>query len=150
MPLSQRVIKIITMLVIGSISAAFLVVSLMHYNLGTLARMGPGYYPALVASALAVVAVFSLIFDDAKNGSGLDFSGRPFIFILLSILLFAWTVDRFGLVPAVISTVFISSLSLGSQLVFHTFLLALFISLMAWLIFHVGLGMPIQPFKWPL
>lgn len=122
-----------------------------NYDIGTLRRMGPGMAPmalgGLVAMLGAILAVGAL-FRAAEALPELQI--RPFVFVLLAVVAFATTVRTLGLVPAVVLLVGLATLAeRGARL--RTFLLlAAALATMAYLIFRVGIGMNLPPFRWPL
>ena len=88
-----------------------------EYELGTLYRTGPGLFPfalglmiALLGGALILSAIVrgrGAGADDAAEAAHL----RPVLVISLAVVVFAIAITRFGLFPAVISLVLISSFS---------------------------------------
>lgn len=63
---------------------------------------------------------------------------------------FALTVDSFGLIPAT-ALLTVSAVLADNKLgVIGTVVLAIVLSAIAILVFRVGLGIPLEPFKWPL
>ncbi|MGH8822792.1 MAG: tripartite tricarboxylate transporter TctB family protein, partial [Rhodoferax sp.] len=104
------------LMVIFGVAAAY---AATGYKLGTLARMGPGFFPCAVGVLLALVGLiiaFSAHFDTsppAVSGHGYG-SGMPDLrgcsCIILGILAFLLLGEYGGLLPATFAIVFISAL----------------------------------------
>ncbi len=125
--------------------------AVFDYPLGSVSHMGPGMFPAGVGVLLAFTGV--LVFVPALFRAGpalakLDY--RAFFFVLLSLVLFALTVDTFGLIPATAILTVAAVLADKKVGVIGTIVLAAVLSAIAILVFSVGLGIPLEPFKWPL
>jgi hypothetical protein len=82
------------------------------YPMGSAMRMGPGYFPTIVGALLAVLGVAML----ARSLAGTavpapSFSFKALGLILASVAAFALTVERLGIIAAVVLVVLISSLA---------------------------------------
>ncbi|WP_439570277.1 tripartite tricarboxylate transporter TctB family protein [Roseovarius mucosus] len=120
------------------------------YDLGSLRRMGPGMVPmglSLLLSGLgAALALSALLRAPAPLP---QVQVRPFVFVLAAIAAFSLTIRLFGLVPAVVLLVGLSTLA-DRDARFGTFLaLSAVLATLAFLIFRLGLGMNLPPFRWP-
>ncbi|MCS6922227.1 MAG: tripartite tricarboxylate transporter TctB family protein [Elioraea sp.] len=122
--------------------------ALEHYAYGTARRMGPGYFPAwvgfLVAGLGGVIALFGLF----RSGDPIFIRSRPLIAVIAATGAFALTVERFGVVPAVVVLVFVAALGESPYRLVRTALLALGLAALAVVLFAWGLGIPFQPFRW--
>ena len=121
------------------------------YDIGTLRRMGPGMVPmglAVLLSALGgLLALDALLRPASAQRPG--FRLRPFLFVLAAIASFSLTVRWLGLVPAVVLLVAIATLA-DRDARLKTFLaLAAVLAALAHVVFRVGLGMNLPPFRWP-
>ena len=93
--------------------ASFMLVAGLDLAVGTSLRMGPGYVPRLLCGLLLAIGI-------ALVGRGLLVSGsntgtwnlRPMIFVLGSILLFAFALERLGLVLTTFLVVGVSSFAI--------------------------------------
>lgn len=116
------------------------------YPMGTAMRMGPGYFPTLLGVLLAIlgaaVVLRSLLGSPAPAPS---FSLKALGLILAAVAAFAFTVERLGIIAAVILLVLISSLASGERfrwvevLAVAAVMVALAIGL-----FTKGLGLPFR------
>jgi len=81
-----------------------------HYPMGTTMRMGPGYFPALIAGLLALIGLALIIRSFLRPG---PFVGRlalsKIALVTLSSVLFALSLRRLGLAGALILLVVVSA-----------------------------------------
>jgi putative tricarboxylic transport membrane protein len=115
--------------------------------LGTASRMGPGYFPFLLAVILGglglAVMVNSLRFDGERLSR---FEWRGFVLVILSIVAFGVTIDRFGFIPAVVISVTISLLASAQYRPLTAVALIAFLLAFCWAVFIWGLGLPVSLF----
>lgn len=123
--------------------------SLTAFSIGTAARMGPGYFPALVGGLLMLCGIMILIPALLRKGPMPTFEWRPLLWISLSILAFALLVIPFGLVPAIIAQTMLAGISDCKLSWRSSLLLAGTLSVGASLIFIYGLGVILPTFAWP-
>lgn len=73
------------------------------YAFGTLTRMGPGYLPAVLSYALVAIGAMLTVRALALAGPAIERSRiTPQLFVLAAIVVFALTIERLGLAPAVL------------------------------------------------
>lgn len=123
--------------------------SLTSYALGTAARMGPGYFPALVGGILALCGLAIFIPALFRAGPVPQIEWRPLLWISLSVLAFALLVVPFGLVPAIVAQTVLASVSDRKLSGRASLMLAAGLSVGATLVFKVGLGIILPVFAWP-
>jgi hypothetical protein len=114
------------------------------YPMGSAMRMGPGYFPTIVGALLAILGVAVLVRSLAGTAvSAPSFSFKAMGLILAAIAAFALTVERLGIIAAVILVVLISSLASGERFRWHeTLLLMAVMVALAVGLFTKGLGLP--------
>ena len=120
-----------------------------NYDLGTINRMGPGMFPAVLGLVLAAFGVMQSVPAFFRQGTIPDIRVWSPLFVLGGIAAFAAMIRPFGLLPAIVVLVAISSCA---ELKFRPVgLLVLTVSLcvMSWLIVRVGLGVPLAMARWP-
>lgn len=123
--------------------------SVTAFNLGTLARMGPGYFPTLVSGLLILCGIAIVIPALLRAGPMPVIEFRPLIWISLSTLAFALLLIPFGMIPAIIAQTVLAGIS-DSKLTWKGSLaLAGTVAIGATLIFRVGLGLHVPAFSWP-
>jgi len=119
-----------------------------NYPMGTASRMGPGYFPFILGSILALLG---FIVSARALWVGSDrikpWVFRPLILVLLAVLAFAILLQRLGLVLATIALVVISCLSGWEFRLLEVAILSLVLAALAVGIFAYGLGMPLN--IWP-
>ncbi|AUL13722.1 tripartite tricarboxylate transporter TctB family protein [Bordetella bronchiseptica] len=129
--------------------AAAMYHSLTAFSVGTAARMGPGYFPALVGGLLMLCGVMILIPALLRAGPMPVLEVRPLFWVSLSVLAFALLVLPFGLVPAIIAQSVLAGISDCKLSLRNSLLLAGGLSVGATLVFKVGLGVILPTFAWP-
>ena len=123
--------------------------SLTEFSVGTAARMGPGYFPALVGGLLMLCGVMILVPALLRAGPMPTFEFRPMFWVSLSVLAFALMVLPFGLVPAIIAQTILAGISDCKLSWRGSLILAGALSVGATLVFKVGLGVILPTFAWP-
>lgn len=129
------------------------VVGSLNYDIRTLARMGPGYFPLLLGVMLIVVGALILatpstdIDEDLERGKG-EPQYRAWGFVVLGVVLFITLGHYGGLVPATFALVVVSALGDQSNSLKAALALGVAITLMAVGIFHFGLQMQFPLFAW--
>ena len=141
------------MVVIG-VAAAY---AATGYHLGTLARMGPGFFPFALGVLLALIGVAIAASargnDPPKAGGSHGHShalpdARGTICIVLGILAFLVLGKWGGLLPATFAIVFISALGDRSNRLKHALLLAVAMSVIAAVVFWWALQLQMPLFQW--
>jgi hypothetical protein len=122
------------------------------YQIGTLARMGPGFFPVALGVLLALCGL--LIVLGARNGplrdraEPLATEWRGWICIGLSLVSFVVLARHGGLLPATFAIVFIAALGDRQSTVKGAMLLALAISAVCVTVFWWGLKIQLPLFGW--
>jgi hypothetical protein len=130
-----------------------------NYTVGNAARMGPGYFPLLLGSLLALGGVFvllaSLRTERADGGLIGKIAWKPLFLIVGANLVFgillggvqSLGIPAMGLIAAIFAVVIISSMA-GDRYVFKSALiLAAILAVGSYLTFVVGLSLQFQ--VWP-
>ncbi|MDP2358756.1 MAG: tripartite tricarboxylate transporter TctB family protein [Beijerinckiaceae bacterium] len=121
-----------------------------EYPLGTLRHMGPGMFPATLGAILGGLGFFILLPALFRAGPPLPrIELRPLLAIIGGGLAFAFIVTRFGMVPGVIVLTVFSVMADDKLGVVGTIILSAVLSLLIVAIFSYGLGVSLQPFRWP-
>ena len=119
-----------------------------QYRFGALQRMGPGFFPTVVGTVLAIlggiVAVRALAFD----GPPIDrFVARPLLVTVMAVVLFGLALDYLGLAAAIAALVIVSAFAerkvhIGTTLALAGLLVLFSVAAFVWV-----LGLPLQ--VWP-
>ena len=124
----------------------------MSYKVGTLARMGPGYFPLLVGAALMLVALLIAITppDVHEEATVAAFSPqyRAWALVVGAIVLFIVLGRYGGLVPATFALAFVASLADKKNSLKTAMAVAVTLSVMAVVVFHYGLQMQFPLLRW--
>jgi len=117
-------------------------------NVGTLRRIGPGFFPILLGTAIALLGAATL-FERPEPRRDEGFALRPLLCVSLAILAFALLVRSAGLVPATLALVALVSLGQSRVAPGAALLTGLGLCLLGYLVFIQGLGLPLRPLVWP-
>ena len=123
--------------------------ALATLNLGTVAQMGPGMFPAALGALLGALGVAILVPALFRSGEIPSVDLRSLAAVSASILVFALIVQPFGLIPAVVALTFVASWADSRLSLLGTTILAACLSVGATLIFQIGLGLQFSAFNWP-
>jgi hypothetical protein len=129
------------------IGVAFVVGSL-GYELGTLLRMGPGYFPLVTGGVLAVLGLIILV-KGLVAGEVIEFGRIPWrsvILIVAAILFFGLTVRGLGFVPSVAVTALLTALASYRIRLVTAVAVAAGLTVLSVLIFIVGLQLRLPLF----
>jgi putative tricarboxylic transport membrane protein len=129
-----------------AISAVF-AYGVLELPVGTAFRMGPGYFPMVLAGLLAVLGFVIML--NGIRGGGESFgtvAWRGLILIILPLIFFGATLKGLGLVPSLAITVFVTTLASHYFNFWVASLNTAVLVISGWLIFIKGLGLPISIF----
>jgi hypothetical protein len=82
----------------------------LRYDIGTPTHVGPGGFPLLLSIILGALGLANIVLGSAKpyrGGLGM-WRSRAIYLIPLSVVFFGLTVERWGLIPAIVGTVVIA------------------------------------------
>jgi hypothetical protein len=116
------------------------------YQLGTALRMGPGYFPLVLASVLAVLGLATIAKGVTAAAAEEPIGPVPWraaILILGALIFFGATIRGLGLIPTLLVTAFMSGLASRMNTVLSALVLAVGLTLLCVLIFHYGLGVTV-------
>jgi hypothetical protein len=119
------------------------------YRLGTATSMGPGYFPMVVGLITVGLGLWIVGSAFLRSGAVPEVRLRPLFAVVSAIPAFALSIAYLGLVPAIVATVVVSALGDRTAKPFSTLGVAILMAVASWLVFRVGLGLPLPPFRWP-
>ncbi|MGH6896455.1 MAG: tripartite tricarboxylate transporter TctB family protein [Geminicoccaceae bacterium] len=96
------------LVVIGGLA---LVAGAATYPIGTLQRMGPGYFPMVTGFILAGIGAGLVIESRIETSTLPRVRIRPIVAVFAGLLWFAMTIERFGLAPSILGLVVLTSLA---------------------------------------
>ena len=138
--------------------AAF-AIGALNYNVGTGARMGPGYFPLMLGIVLAVIGlivVFEALVVETEDGEKIGaFAWKPLIFIIGANIIFGIAIGgipkigipQMGLIVGIYALTFVAALAGEEFKVKEVAVLATVLAIMSYLAFIVLLNLqfPVWP-----
>jgi hypothetical protein len=118
-------------------------------DFGTVRRMGPGMFPMSIGVILAVFGIALMIPAFFRAGDFDAVEWRSAIAVLAGVGAFALAIRPLGLVPAIVSLLVVSSLAERRFRPVSLLVMCVTLPLAAYLIFRVGLGLPLAMARWP-
>lgn len=117
----------------------------LDYPFGSSLRMGPGYFPRVLAGIIIAFGVFVMIRGVLSNERVKGVWGiKALLLISLAFILFGWTMDRYGLIPALIVLYFVAARAGHEFRFIEVLILMIVMSAFAVALFVYGLGLPYQ------
>ncbi|MCU0802928.1 MAG: tripartite tricarboxylate transporter TctB family protein [Rhodobacteraceae bacterium] len=121
--------------------------SALGLEMGTTLRMGPGYFPLVLAVLLILLglAITATAFRGVGESMG-TYAWRGMVFILGAPVFFGLTVRGLGFVPSLFLTTLIAAFAGLKLKPVYALLLAMAVTLFCTLVFSVALGLPFRRF----
>jgi hypothetical protein len=115
-----------------------------NYPMGVVEKMGPGYFPTVLGTLLAVNGAALVIRSFLRSGTGIrGFSGRGVLLTMAAIICFSLLLKAAGLLIGVMALVMISAYASSQFRLWPSLLLAVGLSIFCGLVFVQALGLPI-------
>jgi putative tricarboxylic transport membrane protein len=115
-----------------------------NYPLGTLVRMGPGFFPMMMSVALVGIGAVVLVRSLVVAGEPLERTAFwPQLLILAAIVAFGLLIERVGLAVAVMAVAVVSGIAAQGLRWYEMVALALAMSALSVALFVYLLGQPI-------
>jgi hypothetical protein len=112
-------------------------------DFGTLRRMGPGFFPTVLATVLVLIGLFLAVRAIWHSGEQFNgFAGKAIVLVGAATVSFGLLLKSAGMILAVAVVVVISSLASRSSRPLSTILGAVVLCAMCGLVFVEGLGLP--------
>ncbi|MBY5841632.1 tripartite tricarboxylate transporter TctB family protein [Rhizobium leguminosarum] len=128
-------------------TGAFFAIQSLGLDLGTSVRMGPGYFPLVLAAVLVLLGAIIFIQALRVEGEPIDpFAWRGMLFILPAPVFFGLTVRGLGFAPSLFLTAFIACFASQKMNVFFAIILSLLLTIFSVGVFSYGLGLPFERF----
>lgn len=119
----------------------FMVLS-RQYQLGTAAKMGPGYYPTMLGGLMAGLGVLILLGSMTKNAASLKIERIDFksnLLVLAAVAVYALTLPKLGFIVALFLLIGISSVASHEFSWKTTAISSVVLLVFSWLVFVKGL-----------
>jgi len=131
----------------------------LDYGMGTLARMGPGYFPLLLGILLALIGILIAVTPDSPDEICADAEQesfkviarrrlRPWSATVGGVIAFIVIGKYGGLLPATFVLIFVSALGDQKNSFKASFWLAVGVAAFAIAAFHYGLQLQFPLFSW--
>jgi putative tricarboxylic transport membrane protein len=133
-----------------------------RYSIGSLRQLGPGFYPAVLGSALALVGLLIAgaalaspadaeqsdpLFDHGSDAQGPDWRGWSCI--ISGVLLFIFFAGTTGLATAIFACVFVSALGDKTGTLKGSLVLASVMTICGTIVFGYLLTVSLPVWQWP-
>lgn len=143
--------KILAGIVFAGIGFTAAVLSL-RLDVGTVTRLGPGGFPLLLGSILAILGLAHIVSavrpEHGEHLGTLDGkASKAVLLIPLSAVVFAVVIGRFGLVPAIVASVFVGGLANPTVRILELAVLCIALAAFGAGLFVYGLGLPFTLFE---
>ena len=116
-------------------------------ELGTSLRMGPGYFPLVLAALLILLGGLILVSSFKTIAEEMSaHAWRGMLFILPAPIFFGLTVRGLGFVPSIFFTTLIASLASLKMKPLQAVLLSVGVTVFCTLVFSYALGLPFRRF----
>jgi hypothetical protein len=119
----------------------------LGYELGTTLRMGPGYFPLVLAGLLVLLGALTLFKAFTAGADETPIGPTPWLGLVLlvgALFFFGFTVRGLGLVPALLITVFMSAFASRHNGIVAAAVIAIGMTMLCVLIFVYALGLPLR------
>jgi hypothetical protein len=126
----------------------FFVIYAQRYNMGTLNRMGPAYFPIALGAVLAFLGLLIAVPAWFRAGVGPEVSWKTLFIVIGSVVLFGATLQTMGLVFACMTTLLVASLADNDISWRERALLMVAVPPIIYFIFIFGLGMTVPVWPW--
>ena len=119
-----------------------------RYELGEIARMGPGYLPLLLGSVLTLLGLAILI-DEWGSGERFPLVKlRPILAVTAGLAAWIVLAERAGFIAATTALIVLASFAEREVRLPPVLIAAALISLIAGIIFVIGFGVPLPLWPW--
>lgn len=113
------------------------------YGMGNALRMGPAYFPTVLAAVLVIIGCVSIVRSFVRRGTPIgQIAWKGLLLVVAATLSFGLILRGAGLVVALPLVVVLSALASVRFSWKHTLLLALGVTVFCVVVFQIGLGVP--------
>ena len=121
----------------------------LDYPFGSALRMGPGYFPRVLAGLLIAFGLYVGL-RGLRTGEKVEgvWGWKALAYITASLVAFGWLMDRVGMIPSLVVMFFVAALAGHEFKLKEVIILATLMILFAYGVFIYGLGLPYRLFWW--
>lgn len=113
---------------LAAIGAFIAIYAYTHYPVGQISRMGPGMFPVILGSALVLIATGIIAQSSMRRSEKVDINPRSAAIILVALAAFALMVEPFGVMPALLALMLISSVAVTGRRLVPTLLFSIVVT----------------------
>lgn len=129
--------------------AAIAIYAYAKYPIGSIFRMGPGMFPVMLGCASILLAIAIALRSHGKQGDPIEINVRAAAFILVALAVFAIIIEPFGVVPALLALLVISSGAVPGRTIVGTAIFSIVITACIVFIFVYLMNLNLNLFGWP-
>jgi hypothetical protein len=137
--------------------AFFTAYAFVYLKLGTFAQMGPGLFPALIGAILVGIGGFMLATEIVRTRTSATplrsawerIEWRSLAAVIAAMAAFAVLISSFGLAPAIVAIVAVSSLADDRIRPLSVIGLSTGLLITVYVVFVLALDLPIPMLRWP-
>jgi hypothetical protein len=121
----------------------------LDYPFGSALRMGPGYFPRVLAGMLIAFGLYvgarGVLSREKVEGV---WGWKALSLITIAFWVFGWLMDRVGFIPSLVVLIFVAAAAGHEFRILEVIVLTIVLVLFAYGVFIYGLGLPYQLFWW--
>lgn len=121
--------------------------TLLGLDIGSLEQMGPGFFPLALGLILGVIGILVLLSAKPNEDQQLPVNWRAVLLIGAAPIAFGLTVRTLGLVPALLISVSMATLSSSRVRLFTALAVIVGVTVFCVVVFKVGIGIPYDLFN---
>lgn len=133
--------------VLFALLGLYVLATAFGYGIGTARRMDAGYYPMLLGVTAIVLGLAIAVTGLRERGTRPRVAWKPFTATIAGLVAFVLLVDSAGLIPAIWGLTGLSALADEDMRPLSILGLMVAVSIGAWLVFTVALGLPLPGFQ---
>lgn len=133
--------------ILAAIGAGVAVWAALHYDMGTLRRMGPGFFPVVLGVVLSGLGLVVALPALGRSAVAPKIETSSAVAVLAAILIFAFGLSRLGLAGATMVTVLVATIPAPRKGWIWRIVLATAVTAITVLVFSFGLRMTLP--LWP-
>lgn len=124
-----------------------------QYQMGTAARMGPGYFPRILGVMMALLGVLIAgvgLKNQAKWAAteGIGWTWKPLVLVTLAVVLFGFALPRLGMIAAIVILIALSGVAAHDRNSRQLAMISVIMCLFCAAVFIYGLKLQMKLFPW--
>jgi Tripartite tricarboxylate transporter TctB family len=123
------------------------------YQMGTAARMGPGYFPRILGAIMVVLGLLVAgagLKNQAKwaQSSGIGWTWKPVFLVTAAVILFGFTLPNLGMIAAIIVLIGLAGYAAHDKVYSQLAMIAVLMCVFCAGVFIYGLKLQMKLFPW--